>query len=62
MLCWNRVDTIQKDNIYHNKQHQTFYRTIKCDLLNFKEVQNGIWGFYSFFSWSGKANVKFYAW
>ena len=29
----SRVDTIQKD-------YQTFYRHIKCDLLNFRGVQN----------------------
>ena len=37
----SRVDTILKDHIYHTKQHQTFYRKIKCDLLNFREVKNG---------------------
>ena len=30
----SRVDTIQKD-------YQTFYRKIKCILLNFRGVQNG---------------------
>ena len=30
----SRVDTIQKD-------YQTFYRKIKCNLLNFRGVQNG---------------------
>ena len=34
-------DTVQKDHIYHTKQYQTFYRKIKCDLLNFKGVKNG---------------------
>ena len=29
---WSR-DTIQKDNIYHTKQYQTFYRKIKYDLI-----------------------------
>ena len=30
----SRVDTLQKD-------YQVFYRKIKCDLLNFRGVQNG---------------------
>ena len=34
-------DTLQKDHIYHTKQYQTFYRKIKCDLLNFRVVKNG---------------------
>ena len=33
-------DTLQKDHIYHTKQYQTFYRKIKCDLLNFLGVKN----------------------
>ena len=37
----SRVETIQKDHIYHNKQYQTFYKKIKCDLLNFRRVKNG---------------------
>ena len=36
----SRVDTKQEDHIYHTKQYQTFYRMIKCDLLNFRGVQN----------------------
>ena len=36
-----RVETIQKDHIYHTKQCQTFCRKIKCDLLKFRVVQNG---------------------
>ena len=36
-----RVDRIQKNHIYHTKKYQTFYRKIKCDLLNFRGVQNG---------------------
>ena len=31
----SRVDTVQKDHLYHTKQYQTFYRKIKRDLLNF---------------------------
>ena len=27
--------------IHHTKQYQAFYRKIKCDLLNFRGVQNG---------------------
>ena len=30
-----------KDHIYYTKQYQTFYRKIKCDLLNFRWVKNG---------------------
>ena len=33
-------DTLQKDDIYRTKQYQTFYRKIKCDLLNFLGVKN----------------------
>ena len=41
-LNWScvKVDKIQKDHTYHTKQYQTFYKKIKCDLLNFREVQN----------------------
>ena len=63
-------DTIQKDHIYHTKQYQTFYRKIKCDLLNFRGVTNGYKftsgfsvsdGFYSFFFHKmANADVKFY--
>ena len=35
------IHTIQKDQIYQTKQYQTFYRKIKCDLLNFRGVKNG---------------------
>ena len=31
-------DAIQK--YYHTKQYPTFYKKIKCDLLNFREVKN----------------------
>ena len=34
-------DTIQKDHIYHTQKYQAFYRKIKCDLFNFREVKNG---------------------
>ena len=34
-------DTIQKDHIYHTMEYQTFYRKIKCDLLDFRGVKNG---------------------
>ena len=37
---YSRVDALQKDHISHTKQCQTFYRKIKCDLLNFRGVQN----------------------
>ena len=37
----SRVETLQKDHIYHTKQYQAFYRKIMCDLLNFREVKNG---------------------
>ena len=37
----SRVDTLQKDRIYHIKQCQTFYRKIKCDLLDFRGVKKG---------------------
>ena len=50
-------NALQKSHIYHTKQYQTFYRKIKCDLLNFrgskKLVPSGFPvfdGFYSFFS------------
>ena len=33
--------SIQENHIYHTKQNQTFYGKIKCDLLNFRRVQNG---------------------
>ena len=36
-----RVDIIKKNHIYRTKQYQTFYRKIKCGLLNFRVVQNG---------------------
>ena len=32
---------MQEDHIYHTKQYQTFYRKIKCDLLNFRGVKTG---------------------
>ena len=35
------TDTIQKHHTYHTKQYQTFYRKVKCDLVNFRGVQNG---------------------
>ena len=47
MFSWNwaiytvRVDTIQEDHTYHTSQHQTFYRNINFELLNFRWVQNG---------------------
>ena len=31
---------MQKDHIDHTKQYITFYRKIKCGLLNFREVKN----------------------
>ena len=34
-------DAIQKDHVYQTKQSQTFYRNIKYELLNFREVKNG---------------------
>ena len=34
-------DTMQKDHIYNTKKYQTFYRKIKCSLLNFRGVKNG---------------------
>ena len=37
----SKVDTIEKDHIYHTKQYPTFYRKTKCELLNFRGVQNG---------------------
>ena len=36
-----RRDTMLKDHIYYIKQYQTFYRKIKCDLLNFRGLKNG---------------------
>ena len=36
-----RRDTKRKDDIYHTKQYQIFYRKIKCDLLNFRGVKMG---------------------
>ena len=32
---------MQKDHIYHTKHYQTFYRKIKCDLLDFRGIKNG---------------------
>ena len=45
----SRVHTIQKDHIYHTKQYQTFYRKIKCDLLNFRGVQNGYHQYFQYY-------------
>ena len=36
-----RVDTMQKDIFYNTKQCQTFYKKIKCNLLNHREGENG---------------------
>ena len=36
----SRVETIQKDHIYHIMQYQTFFRKIKCDLLSFRGLKN----------------------
>ena len=33
------INKIQKDNIYHTKQYQTFYRKIKCDLQILEEYK-----------------------
>ena len=45
MFSWNKtifkVDTVQKEHVSQTKQYQTFYREIKCDLLNFRGVRNG---------------------
>ena len=34
-------DAIQKDQIYHTKQYQIFYRKIKWDFLNLRGVEDG---------------------
>ena len=34
------VDKILKNYVFYTKQYQTFYRKIKCPLLNFRGVQN----------------------
>ena len=37
----SRIEATQKDDIFHTKQCQTFYRKMKCDLLNFRGVKSG---------------------
>ena len=50
---------------YHTKQHQTVYRKIKCDFLNFRVIQNGyhqdfqylrVYSFF-FIKWQRECNV-----
>ena len=48
-ILLSSVDAIQKDHIYQTKQYQTFYRKIKCDLLNFGGEQNRYHQYFQYF-------------
>ena len=73
MFCWDwtiyKAETILKDHIYHTKHiyHVKHFieRSSVTNRGTKKWLPSGFSifdGFYSFFSWSGNANVKFNAW
>ena len=55
-------DTIQKDHIYSTKQYQTFYRKIKCDLVNFIGVKYGYHQDFQYLMVSIQFFIKWQCW
>ena len=48
--------------IYHTKQYQTFYRKIKCDLLNFRGAKNGYYQDFQCLMVSIHFSIKWQRW